>query len=102
MPPSPEETDLAAAWAQAADEALAFITDEAARAHIVFRFQEQYLPALLRSPNGAAVKRVWDSFRYYLTVGATWRKPFALSGEEADRVVDTLKALCPQPPEDSA
>ncbi|MBI2866916.1 MAG: hypothetical protein HYX97_01115 [Chloroflexi bacterium] len=100
MMAEPDETDLAATWAQAANEALAFLTGESIRAQIVFRFQEQYLPALLRASNSTAVARVWDSFRYYLMVEATWRKPFALSGEEANRVVNALKALSPLPPEE--
>ena len=62
------------------------------------RFFRQYFPALLRSPASVDAERVWESFRYYITVPSTSRKPFALSMEEAEWVIAALAELLPGPP----
>jgi hypothetical protein len=85
-------------WLEDADRALAFIQDADARALILYRFDGQYLPALRAAQAPDMAWRAWEAFRYYLTTRATRRKPFALSGTDADRVIATLTALLNLPP----
>lgn len=85
-----------------ADVALArLVPDEASRRQVLDRFFRQYLPALARSPASGDAERVWESFRYYITAASTSRKPFALSVEEAERVIAALAELMPGPPSGS-
>ena len=81
-----------------ADAALVgLVPDEASRWQMLDRFFRQYLPALLRSPVSADAERVWESFRYYITVPSTSRKPFVLSMGEAERAILALAELLPGP-----
>lgn len=76
-----------------AERRLAFIEDGATRAQVLDRFLGQYLPALRAARTPQALARGWDAFRYYLTAPVTRRKPWALSWEEADRVIAALASL---------
>lgn len=80
-------------WAREAEEALQFIEEPAARGQMLARFQQQYLPVIRAARTPESASRVWESFRYYITFPATWRKPFSLSDAEAERVIGALKAL---------
>ena len=80
-------------WAERLDRALAFVSNEQARGQIIARFEGQYLPAILQATTATASTRAWDALRSYMTAGATPRKPFALSYEEATAVAQALYAL---------
>jgi hypothetical protein len=80
------------AWLARAHRALAFIQDDATREYLLARFAAQYLPALKASRSPRAAVRAWDAFRAYLTAPATVRKPWSLSWDEAERVVEALAA----------
>ena len=80
-------------WVIKADAALDFIDDSDARTQFLYRFDSQYLPALLKARTSFDVWRVWEAFRNYLSVRATKRKAFSLSDEQAHAVIDTLASI---------
>lgn len=77
-------------WVVRADAALVFIDDPDVRTQFLYRFDSQYLPAMLKATTSFDVWRVWEAFRHYLSTRATKRKAFSLSDEEAEAVIDTL------------
>ena len=80
-------------WVEEADSALSFVPDPDHRAHLLFRFEGKYLPAIRGAQTQAELARAWSSFHYYMTVRATNRKPFALTADEADRACEILTGL---------
>lgn len=76
--------------------------DRDARAQVISKLYRQYLPAAFKARTPEAELRVWTSLGYYLTTPPTSRKPFALSAEEADAVVEAIRQLVERlPKEDS-
>ncbi len=80
-------------WVVRADAALAFIDEPDVRTQFLYRFDSQYLPAMLKATSSFGVWRVWEAFRYYLSARATKRKAFSLSDEQADAVIDSLASI---------
>ena len=84
-------------WLVKADEALSFVDDPDARGLIMFRFEDQYLPAIRKARNKDQLFRAWNGFRAYLTARQSRRKIFSLSAQEADDFIERLVALLELP-----
>ena len=67
--------------------------DSKATEQVLDRFRDKYLHTIRKATRPAARERAWDSFRYYMVVPATTRKPFRLSDEEADTLLAELRRL---------
>ena len=81
-------------WEQVVIDASASLAaDQEARDRFLSRLYGKYLPAAFKARTPEADLRVWSSLGYYLTTATTNRKPFALSVEEADAVVETVRRL---------
>ena len=84
-------------WLVKADEALSFIDDPDARGLILFRFEGQYLPSIIKAKNKDQLFRAWNAFYAYLTARQSRRKIFSLSAQEADDFIERLVALLELP-----
>ena len=80
-------------WLEHADAELGFIENQGDRDHLLYRFDAQYLPALMRANAPSEIWQVWEAFRYFITARPTKRKTFALTEDEADKVIDILAKL---------
>ncbi|MCI0440598.1 MAG: hypothetical protein L0177_15905 [Chloroflexi bacterium] len=89
----PGQEGLGGDWLERADEALGFIESQGDRDHILYRFDTQYLPALVKARAPSEVWRVWEAFRFFVTARPTRRKPFTLTEDETDRVIGVLSEL---------
>ena len=58
---------------------------------LAYRFVGQYLPALFKARTKDDGDDVWLAFWSYLTARGNQRKPFALSQEEADRIITEFR-----------
>ncbi len=89
----PGQDDFGIDWLERADEALGFVENQSDRDQILYRFDTQYLPALAKARAPSEVWCVWEAFRFFVTARPTRRKPFALTEDEADRVIGVLSEL---------
>jgi ABC-type dipeptide/oligopeptide/nickel transport system ATPase subunit len=88
-------------WIDEIDSAIDFVEDADHRAQILLRFEAQYLPALRNAKNQQQVWRAWEAFHWYLTTRATRRKPFELSGGDADRIIAAAIDILHLPPHEA-
>ena len=87
-----EETPL---WERVAD-ALHFIDDPKTLADIADRFESEYATAYAAATTDAARDRALGALLAYLSSGATPRKHWALSRDDAHQAAQALAALlCP-------
>ena len=77
--------------------ALSFLDDIDAAAQIADRFAIKYGPAYELAPDEAARDRVWGALRHYLVTRPTRRKPWELTGAEAEEAITALEALVAHP-----
>ena len=85
----PEEAPL---WERVAD-ALYFIDDPAALADIADRFESEYAVAHANATSDAGRDRALSALLAYLSSGATPRKHWSLSRDDAERAVEALVSL---------
>ena len=76
--------------------------DRDARAQVMSKLYRQYLPAAFKAHTPEAELRVWTSLGYYLTTPPTSRKPFALSAEESDALVEAVRQLVERLPKEGS
>ena len=81
-------------WTQAAGEAVPVLRRDADSMQLLMeRFRNKYLRAAMIARNEAAEERAWDGFFYWLVAGATNRKPFSATDQEADALIARFRAL---------
>ena len=85
----PEDAPI---WERVAD-ALYFIESPEAVAHIADRFESEYMTAYAAASNQAGRDRALGALLAYLSSGATPRKRWSLSRDDAHRAADALAAL---------
>lgn len=66
-------------------------TDPEGAAHLVERFEGQYLPVLARAGSMEARERAWLAFWSYVVAPRTGRKPFTLSSRNADCLIGKFR-----------
>ena len=66
--------------------------DDLLRKHVEARFKSKYLRAVLSARNEEEESRAWHGFYYWLTLPTTSRKPFQIPEDDADKVIDSLRA----------
>ena len=74
-------------WEAIANRHPEFSGNPEGAAHVAYRFEGQYLPALSKARTQEESERVWLAFWSYLTAPLTRRKPFGLSSRAADRLI---------------
>ena len=62
-----------------------------AAGHLVYRFLGKYLPTLLAARTEEARERVWLAFWSYLIARASMKKPFGLSQQAADELIERFQ-----------
>ena len=81
-------------WQAIVNDLPELVDNQEGAAHLVYRFVGQYLPALGKAPTHEARDRVWMAFWSYLVAPSSRRKPFGLSHQAADRLIEQFqKAL---------
>jgi hypothetical protein len=85
--PRPEE------WREAVSVSPTLAADEAVLDHVLGRFLDKYLVAVLSARGPGAEERAWEGFYFWLVFPATDRKPFEAPTAEADAVIGRLKGL---------
>jgi len=58
---------------------------------VIDRLELQYLPAFISAKDNFAREKVWLALWTYLTSRLTIRKPFQLTSEEADKIIDLIQ-----------
>jgi hypothetical protein len=76
-----------------AEDAIAFLADRAAIEQIAQRFVIKYAPAINGAPTELARGRAWIALHHYLVAGATRRKPWGLTNDQAEAVINALTPL---------
>ena len=81
-------------WTDAARAAFPVLAeDDDAMRLVLERFRNKYLRAALSAGNETAEERAWGGFFYWLVAGATNRKPFSATDDQADALIVRFREL---------
>ena len=81
-------------WTQAAKETVPVLGRDGESMQLLMeRFRNKYLRAAMMARNEGAEERAWDGFFFWLVAGATNRKPFSATDQEADALIVRFRAL---------
>ena len=87
VPPLAEWTDAVNATVPA------LAVDAASMGLLMERFKNKYLRAAMSARNELVEERAWSGFFYWLVAGATNRKPFSATDDEADALIMRFREL---------
>ena len=88
------EVPTMAEWADAAKVTVPVLAvDDTSMGLLMERFKNKYLRAAMSARNESAEERAWSGFFYWLVAGATNRKPFSATDDEADALIARFRGL---------
>ena len=80
------------AWEALAGESAELSDNPRGTEHLVYRFLGKYLPAVLKARTPDARERAWLAFWSYMIARRTSRKPFGLSQQGTDALIERFQA----------
>ena len=87
----PPELNDGSLWESIVFESSGFIGNLEGAEHFIYRFMGQYLPAIMKGRSEEGVERAWLALWSYMIARRSARKPFTLSHDAADDLINRLK-----------